>query len=164
MAGNPLHRLMRRNIGEPCCFVVRKRVYAIVGVYRPPAPCADWDMWLRIAASGSQFLPVHETRAAYRQHPGGMSANLVKMWETSQEALAANRNHHHHCRQCRASYRSGRLYVNYACVSGLIYHIGWRKLVSSERKVIAKIILTNPWTGVVFLAKHLGRSFKRQKN
>jgi hypothetical protein len=68
--GAVLGELLERNfiwVGAP---LIRRRCLDQVGLFDPslPAPCADWDLWLRIAVEGYDFECVQELLGIRRTH------------------------------------------------------------------------------------------------
>jgi hypothetical protein len=62
---------------------------------------ADWDMLLRIAATGQTFDRAPRAIALYRQHPGAMSLNLDTMYDSARIVLHKIQFYHHDCDECR---------------------------------------------------------------
>jgi glycosyltransferase involved in cell wall biosynthesis len=42
-------------------------------------PADDWDVWLRIAAAGGDFVCEPAARVGYRRHPGGLTADVASL-------------------------------------------------------------------------------------
>jgi len=105
---DPFHILLRGNVGPPVTFVVRREALARAGVFDTALrSCEDWDLWLRIAASGGRFSLVREMRSGYRTVPGSMSKNLEVMWRTGSEVLRRSVQLHPDCPMCREAQRAG---------------------------------------------------------
>lgn len=67
--GTAIHSiLIRRNI-----------VVALGGFDTGLRTCEDWDLWRRVAAAGTRFLPVPEPLAFYRLRPGSLTHDTRQM-------------------------------------------------------------------------------------
>lgn len=68
--------LMRGNvIGSICTVVCERSLFENIGGFDPElSQCADWDMWVRLAAK-TEFLYLDEPLVTYRQHGSNMSRN-----------------------------------------------------------------------------------------
>lgn len=67
-----------RNIRQPVCHVFERRILDATGVFDESlAHCQDWDLWLRFARVGVDFLPADEALAWYRFRPDSLSSNLT---------------------------------------------------------------------------------------
>jgi GT2 family glycosyltransferase len=73
----------------PChCYMIRHAAFDHVGLFDTTLKShEDWDMWLRIAAAGHRFVPVHATVALYRRMPASMSRNYQRMLQTRAHVL-----------------------------------------------------------------------------
>lgn len=72
--------LLRHNAFPAMAAIVHRPSLEAVGLFDAALPAlADWDLWLRLAASGFHFSHVDEILAAYRQTPGSMSHNAPLM-------------------------------------------------------------------------------------
>lgn len=70
--------LARHNTRQPVCHVFERRILDATGVFDESlAHCQDWDLWLRFARVGVEFLPVEEALAWYRLRPDSLSSNLT---------------------------------------------------------------------------------------
>lgn len=68
--------LLRGNvIGSICTVVAERALFESVGGFDPVlSQCADWDMWVRLAAE-TEFVYLDEPLVTYRQHGSNMSRN-----------------------------------------------------------------------------------------
>jgi glycosyltransferase involved in cell wall biosynthesis len=108
LAGDALHTLLRKNIGPPNTFVVRREMLSQVGLFDVGLrSCEDWDLWLRIAARGGKFGLARDMRSVYRMVPGSMSKNVETMWRTGRAVIGRNACVHANCRTCVEARRAG---------------------------------------------------------
>ncbi|SCK42523.1 Glycosyltransferase involved in cell wall bisynthesis [Variovorax sp. HW608] len=108
LAGDALHTLLRKNIGPPNTFVVRREMLSQVGLFDVGLrSCEDWDLWLRIAARGGKFALARDMRSVYRMVPGSMSKNVETMWRTGRAVIGRNACAHANCRACAEARRAG---------------------------------------------------------
>lgn len=60
--------------------IVRRSVLSSVGGFAEDLPQAeDWDLWLRLLASGARFVSVPSARVMYRRHPGGLTRDVAAL-------------------------------------------------------------------------------------
>jgi glycosyltransferase involved in cell wall biosynthesis len=80
--------LTRGNIiGSICTVVCERALFDLVGGFDPAlSQCADWDMWVRLAAQ-TEFLYVDEPLVTYRQHGSNMSRNAPLLEHDSLQVL-----------------------------------------------------------------------------
>ncbi|MEK6288255.1 MAG: glycosyltransferase [Acidobacteriota bacterium] len=75
--GSALEDLLTRGnvVGSICTVLCERSLFATAGGFDPAlSQCADWDMWVRIAAL-TDFLYLDDTLVTYRQHGTNMSRN-----------------------------------------------------------------------------------------
>ena len=108
LAGDALHTLLRKNVGPPNTFVVRREMLSQVGLFDVGLrSCEDWDLWLRIAARGGKFGLARDMRSVYRMVPGSMSKNVEVMWRTGRAVIGRHARAHADCRLCREARHAG---------------------------------------------------------
>jgi glycosyltransferase involved in cell wall biosynthesis len=73
-----LFELLKRNFVFTSA-TVRRRVLEDVGGFGPFCGPEDYELWLRIAASGARFVNVGKVLAVYRDRPGSLSSNRAGM-------------------------------------------------------------------------------------
>jgi glycosyltransferase involved in cell wall biosynthesis len=80
--------LLRGNIvGSICTVIAERSLFARAGGFDPAlSQCADWDMWVRLAAL-TDFLYLDEPLATYRQHDSNMSRNPSLLEQDSVRVL-----------------------------------------------------------------------------
>ncbi|MGB0064624.1 MAG: glycosyltransferase [Terracidiphilus sp.] len=69
---------------QPCSVMLRRDAFNVLGGFDPDRRrCEDWDLWLRLASrfSADAFAAVPEPLVAYRQTPGSLSSNAMRMYE-----------------------------------------------------------------------------------
>ncbi len=69
--------LLRGNvIGTPSTVMCERTLLEEVGGFDPAfSQCADWELWIRLAAR-TRFVCLDEPLAVYRRHPGNMSRSV----------------------------------------------------------------------------------------
>ncbi|HXG94351.1 MAG TPA: glycosyltransferase [Blastocatellia bacterium] len=75
--GSTLEDLLLRGnvIGSICTVLCERSLFETVGGFDAAlSQCADWDMWVRLAAH-TEFLYLDEPTVTYRQHDANMSRN-----------------------------------------------------------------------------------------
>jgi glycosyltransferase involved in cell wall biosynthesis len=109
LEADPFHTLLTGNRFPPNALLVRRTAFANAGLFDVALrSCEDWDMWIRLAASGCRFEAVPDAVAAYRNYPGSMSRNADRMWLTGLAVLRKHQDWHRNCGDCRRSIRQGR--------------------------------------------------------
>src|SRR5690606_39100240 len=61
----------------------RADILSVHGFDESLRACEDYDLWLRLAASGRRFLHTPEVLALYRRRPGSMSRNTIGQIEAT---------------------------------------------------------------------------------
>ena len=86
--GNILPSLLMGGYFPPHTVLVRKAVLDQVGLFDAElGGHADWDLWLRISASGFRAHYIDEKLVYYRIHPASMSRNQEHMLDTRRRTL-----------------------------------------------------------------------------
>jgi glycosyltransferase involved in cell wall biosynthesis len=94
-------------VGPPCRYMVRRSVLLDVGLFDAELQsCEDWDMWLRIALAGNQFVTSQNAVVVYRRHSESMSRNHKRMWRSGAKVLRRARTRHG-CDVCTSAYWAG---------------------------------------------------------
>jgi len=74
-------------IGSICTVVCERELFEAAGAFDPSlSQCADWDMWVRLAAL-TEFLYLDVELATYRQHHANMSRNAALLERDSLRVL-----------------------------------------------------------------------------
>ena len=73
-----LKELLRRNFVYNSVTARRDALLAVGGYDERLWNAQDWELWLRVAASGRRFLRVPGTLAVHRDHPGSLSTDLER--------------------------------------------------------------------------------------
>ena len=74
-------------IGSICTVLCERSLFDEVGGFDPKlSQCADWDMWVRLAAH-TEFLYLDEPLVTYRQHSTNMSRNAPLLEHDSLQVL-----------------------------------------------------------------------------
>jgi glycosyltransferase involved in cell wall biosynthesis len=95
-------------VGPPCRYLVRRSAFSQAGLFDTRLEaCEDWDMWLRIAATGSRFIAVPAARVRYRNYATSMSKNFPLMWRSGNRVLASAARVHRDCAECRRAQPRG---------------------------------------------------------
>jgi glycosyltransferase involved in cell wall biosynthesis len=87
--GTALEDLLTRGnvIGSICTLLCERSLFRCVGGFDPAlSQCADWDMWVRLAAQ-TEFLYLDEPLVTYRQHETNMSRNAPLLEHDSLQVL-----------------------------------------------------------------------------
>jgi len=88
VSGNILPSLLVGGYFSPQTVLVRRTALDQVGLFDPTlGGHADWDLWLRIAASGFPVRYVDEQLVYYRVHKDSMSRNVDHMRSTRLQTL-----------------------------------------------------------------------------
>jgi glycosyltransferase involved in cell wall biosynthesis/peptidoglycan/xylan/chitin deacetylase (PgdA/CDA1 family) len=80
LAARPFEVLARRSAAAVHCVMVSRELVLRVGGFDTGlATCEEWDLWQRIARTGTRFVGVPELRAFYRQRQGSLSSDVRRM-------------------------------------------------------------------------------------
>jgi GT2 family glycosyltransferase len=91
LSGGILPSLLVGGYFPPASVVVRASVLDAVGGFDPAlGGCCDWDLWIRIAATGYGAVFHDEQLAYYRRHDLSMSQDLHHMRAAATQALSKN--------------------------------------------------------------------------
>ncbi|WP_176015539.1 glycosyltransferase [Burkholderia sp. BCC0398] len=89
--GNILPSLILGGYFPPACVMVRASALDTVGTFdKLLGGCCDWDLWIRIAASGFTARFVPRGLCYYRLHDQSMSKDSAHMRSTAEATLAKN--------------------------------------------------------------------------
>lgn len=103
------HLMLKRCLCPCHALVIRRTAFGRCGNFQEALrSCEDWDMWLRIAASGAEFVKVEGYYACYRQHGQSMTMNHRRMLQSGFQVIRTHARVHGRCRECRKSAREGR--------------------------------------------------------
>ena len=105
---DPFHTLLCGNPWPCHSIVVRKAAVVTAGLFDTSLQsCEDWDLWLRLAASGGKFVGVEGYFALYRNYSGSLSKNHYVMYQMALKVLKHNAAHHNNCHTCHAALKQG---------------------------------------------------------
>ena len=109
LSRQPLHEFLLGNYFPPHGALVRRAAFANVGLFDVNLrSLEDWDMWLRLAASGAEFVRTENVSVPYRQYPASMSKNYDRMRQSGVAVLNKSKAYlHPHCKQCCRSLVNG---------------------------------------------------------
>ncbi len=74
--------LYERNVIPASSAMVRRDALGAVGGFAAGEPLpagSDWDLWLRLAAAGYEFVCEPSAAIRYRRHPGGVSSDIARL-------------------------------------------------------------------------------------
>jgi glycosyltransferase involved in cell wall biosynthesis len=78
-AESVVQKLHKDFIFLPSSAVIRRSVLLDIGGFSPdPGVSEDWDLWLRLAHAGVQFVACEEPLVLYRIHPNSLTADKLK--------------------------------------------------------------------------------------
>ncbi len=63
--------------------LVRREAVLAAGGFTGPPLCEDWSLWLRLVERGGSFVCAPDAVISYRRHPGGMTADVAALAESS---------------------------------------------------------------------------------
>src|SRR5205823_4618500 len=90
----------------------------------------DWDMWMRLAASGAKFVRTPDLAVAYRQHGQSMSQNYERMRSSAMSVLRKSETYPHQCAMCARARRTGRWGIRHAFLLHMTAQVaqqGWTR-------------------------------------
>ncbi len=154
-----LEALLRHGnvVGTPSTVVCRRVLFSRVGAFDPGlSQCADWDMWVRLAAV-TEFLYLNEPLVTYRQHGSNMSRDPALLERDSLRVLEKAFSLPVISASLRAK-RSAAFARNYMVLAGTYFHAGhYRDFV---RCVIRAVSLDARQLG--YLAAFPARAVRRR--
>lgn len=78
--GIPFPQLINRNLAAVHCFLAPLALVRRVGRFEPSlSACEDWDLWIRAARAGAEFVALHRVVALYRRRESSMSGDRRRM-------------------------------------------------------------------------------------
>lgn len=75
--------LYERNPIPTSSVIARRAAIVAAGGFRGPPLCEDWSLWLRLIERGGSFVCAPDAVISYRRHPGGLTANVTALAESS---------------------------------------------------------------------------------
>jgi len=114
--------LLRGNvIGSICSVICERSLFETTGDFDPTlSQCADWDMWVRMAAL-TEFLYLDVPLVTYRQHATNMSRNASLLEKDSLQVLRKGFDMTHLESSLR-SQRGAAFARNYMVLAGTYFH------------------------------------------
>ncbi len=100
---DPFHGLIAGLCPHVGAVMVQRSVFATAGIFdERVVPQEDWDMWLRLAAAGCEFVSVRGSLSTYRRHPGSTTlSSSARMARQGLAVLSKSTTYHADCRRCR---------------------------------------------------------------
>jgi hypothetical protein len=132
-------------VGPASRYCVRRRAIASAGLFDTRLrACEDWDMWLRMAAAGLQFIALPGTTVRYRSYATSMSKRPDLMWQSGITVLEHAAQVHGKCADCdRARQRGVAQFRDWCYVSMVAPKIrdAWeqRRYFAAGREVVAAL-------------------------
>lgn len=121
--GAALEDLLTRGnvVATPSTVICERSLFDLAGGFDPAlSQCADWDMWVRLAAQ-TEFLYVDESLVTYRQHGTNMSRNAPLLEHDSLQVLHKGFAMPELSESLRAQ-RSAAFARNYMVLAGTYFH------------------------------------------
>jgi glycosyltransferase involved in cell wall biosynthesis len=121
--GSALEDLLLRGniIATPSTVMCERALFAEIGGFDPVlSECADWDMWVRLAAL-TEFLYLDEPLVTYRQHGANMSGNAPLLERDSLRVLEKGFARSNLAISIRAQRRAA-FARNYMVLAGTYFH------------------------------------------
>jgi glycosyltransferase involved in cell wall biosynthesis len=154
--------LLRGNIVGSICTVLCERalLQGVGGFDSSLSQCADWDMWVRLAAR-TDFLYVDEPLVTYRQHASNMSRNAPLLEHDSLRVLEKGFAMPELPAQLRAQRRTA-FARNYMVLAGTYSHA--RQYLDFLRCAALAVTMDARQAGYLigFPARAIGRVMSRQ--
>jgi len=82
-----LEEMVQQNCISGLAAVFSRAKYVRAGGIRPTAHTEDYDLWLRMAATGEPVVYIPQVLARYRQRSGQMTSDLGRIFEGTAEAI-----------------------------------------------------------------------------
>ena len=109
LSHSPFHQYLLGNYFPPHGAIVRRTALANSGLFDVQRRAAeDWDMWMRLAATGAKFVRTEGVSVPYRFYGGSMSRNFETMRCEGLKVLKKAESYHQNCAECRRHLRAGR--------------------------------------------------------
>jgi glycosyltransferase involved in cell wall biosynthesis len=99
-----LHALLPSNPAPPVCYMFGRDAVLRIGGFDPDRALSgheDWDLLLRLAASGERFISVPDALSMYRVSAGSLSANRRRMYWSGRAVLQRAWARIRRCPECR---------------------------------------------------------------
>jgi glycosyltransferase involved in cell wall biosynthesis len=104
------HFMLQRCLCPCHAIVCKKELFDLVGNFDESLrSCEDWDMWLRIAATGRDLVQVEGHFVYYRQHGQSMTTNYTRMLDCGLGVIRKYGAAHGSCEKCVESLDIGEL-------------------------------------------------------
>jgi len=108
LPADAFHALLTHNPFSIHSVMIRRSALVAIGLLDVNLrSCEDWDLWIRLAAAGYEFVPVAAAVAIYRRYAGSKSTRYEWTWRLGMAVLAKNRGIHPDCSRCRRSIARG---------------------------------------------------------
>ena len=135
LGSDPFHRLLLKNeITTPGTVMVRRSAVLKAGGFDPTIKGGeDWDLWLRIAADGGQYVAVPDSWANYRRHTASATNSYTLMRDDSLRVIRKNSQTHSHCLKCRISLFRGYENIRYNAFEGILLPALLKQFRSGDR-------------------------------
>jgi glycosyltransferase involved in cell wall biosynthesis len=134
------HSLLGGNSFPIHSAVVRRTAFARAGLFDVSLGWSeDWDMWIRLAASGCAFVPVPDAVAIYRVYPASRSHRFDGTWQTGLAVLQKSQTYHGRtCALCRRALARGREGLRRFCIDPLVHELYVSKARGGVPALIAR--------------------------
>ena len=99
----------------PCHALIFKRsLFTNAGYFdETMRSCEDWDMWLRITATGARFKRIDGFFACYRMQPESMTCNYNRMLSHGYRVITKHSHLHKNCQSCIQAAQHGKRNFSY---------------------------------------------------
>jgi glycosyltransferase involved in cell wall biosynthesis len=144
LLGDTFHVLFDvMQIGPASRYCVRRAAVASAGLFDTRLrACEDWDMWLRMAAAGLQFIALPGTTVRYRNYATSMSKRPRLMWQSGITVLEHAAQVHGDCGDCRRARQRGVVQFRDWCYVSMVaprIRAAWeqRRYYAAGRELVA---------------------------
>jgi GT2 family glycosyltransferase len=108
LPADAFHELLTHNPFSIHSVMIRRSALTAIGLLDVRLrSCEDWDLWIRLAAAGCEFVPVPEAVAIYRRYAGSKSTRYEWTWRLGLAVIEKHRGTHSNCARCRRSATRG---------------------------------------------------------